>query len=966
MSSDRKQLITSIFHSAIEREGTERAAFLDGACANDAELRREVESLIRAHEDAGDLIDQPAYVSGAEVLNDVDGRAFEGRTIGPYKIISLLGAGGMGEVYRAHDSRLGREVALKVLPHPLSRGDDSLRRFQQEARAASALNHPNILSIFDTGTTDDGIPFVVSELLEGETLREKLAGGALPLRKAIDYALQTTRGLAAAHGKGIVHRDLKPENLFVTKDGRLKILDFGIAKLVQRQGLGHELHTEAPTMIIKTDPGMVIGTVGYMSPEQVRGQSVDTRSDIFSFGAILYELLSGRRAFQGDSQVERMNAILKEEPADLTADNNRITPAVERVVRRCLEKQAEERFQSASDLAFALESLSSATSGATAAASRAEAKPRVWSRAQIIWAAATLLLAIAALGFAALYFRRPATEVRPVRLMISSEKLIFTNIAVSPDGRLLAIAAQDDAGERQIYLRPLDSLEIRPLAGTEGGRNPFWSPDGRFVAFFTDDKLKKVEAAGGPVQIICDAGGNFGASWGRDGTILFVTRFGVGVSRVASSGGAVTEATKLNSSREEFAHLMPYFLPDGRNFLFKAYGKKSGIMAGSLDTGETKWLERRGALAGYSPTGHLLFAQGGTLFAQAYDPKSAQLSGEPVPVAEGVGSDHAMDAVFTSVSETGVLAYLTASAAMGKPLRTSQISVFDRAGKLVSTLGEPGSYFHINVSPDGSRLAFDRLRVDQQGSFMDVWTMELSRGVPMRLTFDPLTALDPVWSPDGTRIAYMSDREGLYHLYVRPAGGAGEPELLLKNDADKFLGDWATDGRHILYVQDDPQTGPDDVWALPLFGDRQPFPVFKTKFNEMQPSFSPDGRFVAYVSNESGRNEVYVQSFPTSGFKLKISTAGGTTPVWRRDGQEMFYVAPDGKLMAAEITPAVAAVKVGVPAPLFQTRLDGDDDSKEAFAVLSNGARFVIINPISEQTSAPINIVLNWEAHLKR
>ncbi len=439
------------------------------------------------------------------------------------------------------------------------------------------------------------------------------------------------------------------------------------------------------------------------------------------------------------------------------------------------------------------------------------------------------------------------------------------------------------------------------------------------------------------------------------------------MSRVAASGGAVTEATKLDSARGEYAHLAPYFLPDGRNFLFKVYGKNSGIMAGSLDTGETKWLERRGALAGYSPTGHLLFVQGGTLFAQAYDPKTAQLSGEPVPVAEGVGSDHVTDTVFASVSQSGVLAYMTASAAMGKLLRTSQISIFDRSGKLVTTLGEPGTHFHLDVSPDETRLAFDRLRVEQQGSFVDVWTMEPARGVPMRLTFDPLTALDPVWSPDGTRIAYTSDREGLYHLYVRPAGGAGEPELLLKTDADKFMGDWSADGRYILYVQDERQTGPDDVWALPLFGDRQPFPVFKTEFNEMQPSFSPDGRFVAYVSNESGPNEVYLQSFPATGFKLKLSPAGGISPVWRRDGRELFYLEPDGKLMATEIRASGgAALSTGVPKPLFDTLLDGRDDSKEPFAVLKNGARFVIITPVGQETASPINIVLNWDANLKR
>jgi serine/threonine protein kinase/Tol biopolymer transport system component len=965
--SERERNITSIFHSAIEREPYERGPYLDDVCAGDEALRHEVEQLIKSHASAGSFIDAPAYERGAELLEVDAPQRRAGQSIGPYKIISLLGAGGMGEVYRAHDARLGREVALKLLPDSLAGGTEGVRRFQQEARAASALNHPNILAIYDIGE-HDGSPYIVSELLEGETLREKFGGVPLATRKALDYALQTARGLATAHDKGIVHRDLKPENLFVTKDGRVKILDFGIAKLVQRNAAGGELHTEAPTLMVQTNPGMVVGTAGYMSPEQVRGQKVDTRSDIFSFGAILYEALSGRRAFHGESPFETMNAILKEDPTELSSTNSQISPALERVVRRCLEKQPAERFQSASDLAFALESLSVTTSGAsTAAALHDESRPKRWSRKHLAWAAATLLLAVAALTFAVLYFSGPQNEARPASLLIPSGKLTFYNLAISPHGNLIAIGTRDEVGKPQIYLRPLDSFEIRAIAGTEGGRNPFWSPDGRFIAFFTDDKLKKVEATGGPVQIICDAGGNFGASWGRDGTILFVSRIGTGVSRVPASGGVVTEATRLDASREEYAHLMPYFLPDGRNFLFRTYGKKSGIVAGSLDTGETKSLERPGNLAGYSLTGHLLFAQGGTLFAQAYDPKTAQLSGEPVPVAEGVGVDHAMTTVFASVSETGVLAYLTTSTAMGQLTRTSQISVFDRAGKLVSTLGEPSGHFHVNVSPDGTHLAFTRERVEQQGSFVDIWTMELARGVPMRLTFDPFAALDPVWSPDGTRIAYMSDREGLYHLYVRPAGGAGEPELLLKTDADKFMGDWSADGRYILYVQDEPQTGPDDVWALPLFGDRQPFPLLKTKFNETQPSFSPDVRFIAYVSNESGRNEVYVQSFPESGFKLKISTAGGINPVWRRDGRELFYLAPDGKLMATEIRASGgAALSTGVPTPLFDTRLNGRDASSRPFAVLSNGARFVIINPVGEETASPVKIVLNWDAKLKR
>ncbi len=470
--SERERNITSIFHSAMEREPHERASYLDGACGTDEVLRREIEALINSHESAGTFISSPTYEQGAALLEDRRGQQRAGQSIGPYKIISLLGAGGMGEVYRAHDSRLGRDVALKLLPDSFAGGTEGVRRFQQEARAASALNHPNILAIYDIGE-HDGSPYIVSELLEGETLREKFSSVPLATRKALDYALQTARGLAAAHDKGIVHRDLKPDNLFVTKDGRVKILDFGIAKLMQQSAAGGELETEAPTLMVHTNSGMVIGTAGYMSPEQVRGRSVDTRSDIFSFGAILYEALSGRRAFHGESHIETMNAILKEEPPELSTTNKQVAPEIARVVRRCLEKQPGERFQSASDLAFALESLSVAPSGATIAfESRDTNTSKRHRRARMVWIAAALLLAIGCATFAYLYFQQTVPEARAVRLLIPSGKLTFYNIAISPDGQLLAIDAQDDAGKRQIYLRPLDTLEIRPLAGTEGGTKP--------------------------------------------------------------------------------------------------------------------------------------------------------------------------------------------------------------------------------------------------------------------------------------------------------------------------------------------------------------------------------------------------------------------------------------------------------------------------------------------------------------
>jgi eukaryotic-like serine/threonine-protein kinase len=978
MNSDRKQQITSIFHSAIEREGTERRAFLDGACANDAELRNEVDQLIAAHAKAGSFIDQPEYASGAGLLNDGDGRAFEGRTIGPYKVVSLLGAGGMGEVYRAHDSRLGREVALKILPSSLAGGDESVRRFQQEARAASALNHPNILSIFDTGTTDDGMPFVVSELLEGETLREKLAGGALQLRKAIDYALQTARGLAAAHGKGIVHRDLKPENLFVTRDGRVKILDFGIAKLVQRQGLGHELHTEAPTMIVKTNPGMVIGTVGYMSPEQVRGESVDTRSDIFSFGAILYEMLSGRRAFQGDSHVETMNAILKEEPPDLTANNSKISPAVERVVRRCLEKQPEERFQSASDLAFAVESLSSfQSSGATATVETSEdAKPahRTKLRERLSWVVGAVFL-VATLAFAAVYFRRVESRAETMRFALPAppKTSYRDSLALSPDGRRLAFVATTTDGLTSLWVRALDSVSARQLPGTEGAAFPFWSPDSRFIGFFASNKLKKIDASGGPAQALAEASVDArGATWGTDGTILFTPNYAVPLSRVPASGGVTTPATELDTSRGQTSHRWPFFLPDGRHFLYFARANQKeaeGVYVGSLDSKEGKLLLNSSVRAAYAPAtpggagGYLLFMRDETLVAQPFDALTLKLSGEPAVVAEGVltypteGDATAYGAF--SASANGHLSYLS-----GNEL-TTQLGWFNRAGNPVGLVGASGIYTEPSLSPDGKRISLGR----SESHAEDIWLLDIARDTMTRFTFDPATDICAAWSPDGSQVAFASNRSGKHQLYQKSASGAGTDELLLQTDYNAFPDDWMMmkDGRQfILYETENPKTRY-DLYVLLLSGERKPFPFLQTEFNEAHAQFSPDGRWVAYVSDASGRAEVYVQSFPASGGKWQISTGGGDQPEWRSDGKELFYLSPDKKIMAVPIT-AGASFEAGAPAALFTThvKLTSLTNQRNNYVVAADGQRFLVNNLVEEGNTQPITLVLNWAAGLKQ
>lgn len=953
--AERAQQITRIFHSAIAREGAERRAFLDGACADDSELRREVEDLIKSHESAGSFIDSPAYEQGADLLSG--GRAAQkrpGQSIGPYKIISLVGAGGMGEVYRAHDSRLGREVALKLLPDSLASGTDGVRRFQQEARAASALNHPNILAIYDIGE-HEGSPYIVSELLEGETLREKLSGGPLAARKALDYALQTVRGLAAAHDKGIVHRDLKPENLFVTNDGRVKILDFGIAKLVPRNAMRGELHTEAPTMMVQTDAGMVIGTAGYMSPEQVRGQTVDTRSDIFSFGAILYEALSGRRAFHGASAVETMNAILKEEPAELSSTNSQISPSVERVVRRCLEKQPLERFQSASDLAFAIESLSGTqSSGATNAVespvTSAHGVRRTF-RTQLGWIVAGLFL-LAALTFAILYFRRGPDQLHSVRFAVGipdsadAYRDVETNsMAVSPDGSLLAFIAAAKP-QRRILVRPLDAMSSAPLPGTEGADSVFWSPDSRHIGFFADGKLKRIEADGKSLQVVCNLSAPMDAtaSWGLDGTIIFSEENSGGIYRVSAAGGAPSLVVEGKRSARRWVH----FLPDGRRFLFYKGDEgenNKGIYAGSLDSKEIS------QVASIAPTrvqyvkdGYLLYAREGSLVARAFDEKNLRFTGEPFVVVERMPYFDKSGWAEFSASEDGVLVHASEPPA-------GRLVWLDRGGREIGQAGEPGYIFSVRLSPDGQKAAVD---MDNAGnsSGADIWIQDLARNTRTRFVSGPTDDDGAVWSPDGRRLAYFSCCEDDSSFHIKELGDTGKGQLPVKDQSWAGPIDWSRDGRFILYWAGE------NPWVLAVASGEKPYQWMKSQPKEAR--FSPDGRWVAFVSNETGRLEVYVTRFDRPGEKWRVSTEGGFGPRWRGDGKELFYASLDWGMMSVQVKSG-EQFEVGQPAQIFRA-----DPLSTDYDVKADGQRFLFVASVPGTQFLPFAVVLNWNANLKR
>jgi eukaryotic-like serine/threonine-protein kinase len=892
-----------------------------------------------------------------------------GARLGPYEIVSAIGAGGMGEVYRARDPRLGRDVAIKVLPAAVAVDIDRLRRFEQEARAAAALNHPNILAVYDIGTDAD-TTFIVSELLEGETLRERMQAGPVAVRRAIELALQVAHGLTAAHNKGIVHRDLKPENVFVTRDHRVKILDFGLAKLTQDRGPA-EASAVATVLSSPTQPGVVLGTVGYMAPEQVRGQPVDQRTDLFAFGALLYELLSARRAFSRETAPEVMVAILNEDPPDLGVAAAAIPPALVRIVDRCLEKSPSARFQTAADLAFALESLPDASSASASIATPAGAQRtyKPW----LAWAVGALLVAtLAPLAYQHVRERRATPS--PVRFQIPPTVEFGGpgNFGLSPDGRHLAFVGRGPDGVMRLWIRSMDSLEVRALPGSEAGEStppPFWSPDGRFVAYDAGGKLKKLDVSGGPPQVLCDLPSvAVGGTWSRDGDIIVGNITG-GLLRVRETGGAASPVTTLDSSRKEEFHMLPSFLPDGRHFVYLRVAPRgpefSGTYVGTLDAKPDEQSKERllpygvgltYAAATDSGPGRLLFLREGTLMAQPFDERRLVLAGDPVPVVERVGSFR--DGGFFSTSDNDVLVYRIAAT-------DSQVAWFDRQGNVISRVSEPGGFRGVTLSPDGTRAVASRTD-PQDASKADLWMFDLSRGTgATRLTLGTAISELPVWSPDGKRISFTFGNSMLRQKLA--SGEGGEQELMrVDNAASIRPSGWSPDGRFLLYASTTSREGW-DLFVLPP-NDSKPVPFVRSGFVEEQAKFSPNGRWVAYVSNESGLSEVYARAFATdfssgsasTGGSVLVSRGGGTAPRWRADGRELFYLASNGKMMAVDVA-AGQQFDVGTPTELFQTppgAIVGD--------VSADGKRFLLVTPVGPSASAPFTVVMNWAAGLKK
>ena len=859
----------------------------------------------------------------------------------------------MGEVYRAYDEAMHREVAIKVLPTAFSADKDRLARFEQEAQTAGALNHPNILVIHHIETHEDA-PYIVSELLEGETLRERMGGVALPQRKAIDYALQTAQGLAAAHEKGVVHRDLKPENLFITKDGRVKILDFGLAKLVATEDGQSQ---EAPTRRVNTDPGMVMGTVGYMSPEQVRGRPADHRSDIFSFGAILYEMLSGRRAFRGESTADTISAILREDPPELSSTNRSVNPALERVVNHCLEKSPEERFNSARDLAFALEAVSgpATASGDTATLLAQLPTSKRKQRELIPWAVAGVLL-IACAALAALYFWPRPIDKRPISFAIEMPEKVSEILfpTISPDGRMIVFAGAAE-GKGALYLRSLDSINVQRLNGTDDASQPFWSPDGRYIAFFSESKLKKIDLAGGAPQTICPAVSAFGGTWNRDGIILFGQE-SKPLYRVAANGGEPAPVLPLDSARGETDQDFPVFLPDGKHFLYLSFkgnaGSASEVFVGSLQ-GDHKLLFKSDSNAIYV-SGYLLFSRGTTLTAQPFDATKLEVSGDPFNVMENVLYSSSNNYAHFSVSENGTLAF-----SQGTDLNR-QLVWLDRSGKQLSIVGPPGNYNDIVLSPDGTRAAMQK--IDNGNS--DIWIMDLNRGVPVRFTFSSSNDDNPTWSQDGSLLFYTSTADNKTTFFKKNSNGGGNEQQVyeIAGAADDGI-DVSLDGKNLLFELISEKTAA-DLWTVSLDGNGRANPLFASEFAEGQGRFSPDGHWVAYVSTESGRYEIYVQSFPLGGGKWQVSTGGGAQPHWRRDGKELYFIAPDRKLMAVDVKLG-STFEMGTPKALFQTQVSAFG-SPNRYDAAADGQRFLVNSSVQEQSRTPIVVTVNWAAGLKK
>jgi eukaryotic-like serine/threonine-protein kinase len=918
-----------------------------------------------------------------------------GQTISHYKILEKLGEGGMGVVYKARDMKLDRFVALKFLPPHLSASDVDRTRFIQEARAAAALNHPNVCSIIDiedfdsspasthigssgltetpVGTPAAGPMFIVMEFVNGQTLREKR--GSVNFKQAIDIGIQLADGLAAAHEKGIVHRDIKPENVMIRKDGIAQIMDFGLAKL---RGSVTRL----------TKEGSTVGTAAYMSPEQVQGQEIDHRSDLFSLGVLLYELFSGQLPFKGVHETALMYEIVNVDAPPMTSLKPEIDPSLDAIVLECLEKDPNERMQSAKQITvdlkrFKRESSKQRASRITAIRTAYKDStlpvPGRFTSHRLPWIVATLFL----LGMVVLWIsgmnRSPVKMQSFHSTILPLEKMTLApqwGLALSHDGSMLAYVAADSSGVLHLLLRAMNSPTTKEIPGTEYAYMPFWSPDDRFVAFYQSDKIRKVDVSGGPPTAICNAPFILGGSWNQDGVIVIASE-GAGISRVSAAGGNLAPVTRLDSSLHEQSHTFPCFLPDGKHILYFARAGSGGtgqedeaLYVTSIDGKEKKRLMPATSNVSFAG-GCLLYLRDKTLMARPFDPDKLEIKGEAIPLVDPVAYAARLHEGLFTASNSAIVSFQSSGG-------ESQLVWYESTGRSFGTIGERANYGFASLSPDGKKIAFDVY--DPQLSNRDIWLYDIARGIKTRFTFDPSSDEWPIWSPDGNRIIFRSDRRGHADLYQKETSGAATEEILFESGQQKYPTDWSSDGRFLAFVMIDSKMS-GDIWILPLDpkerdGSRNPFPFLQTEFFEGAAHFSPDMRWIAYRSMESGRAELYLRPFLSADGtiainqtrKWQISTngifgQGNLVCRWSRDGKRLYYISSHNKLMVADLKERGPTIDVDAGRELFDVISDGFIGLVD---VTADGKRFLIMKGAWGTSNAPLTLVTNWDQELKR
>jgi serine/threonine protein kinase/Tol biopolymer transport system component len=952
VTADRRRAITKIFHGAIARAASEREPYLVAACQADPSLRAEVDAMIAAHENGGWFGNSPVEAAADLELGF-------GTQLGAYCIESLIGAGGMGEVYRARDTRLDRIVAIKILPPQLRQSTELRARFEREARLVSQLAHPNICTLLDIGREGE-IDFLVMEYVEGESLAARLDHGRLPLNHALLIGVDIAAALAHAHRQGIVHRDLKPSNVMLTKTGA-KLLDFGIAKahaglstLASKSSL--PTHTppyrahDAPPL---TATGAIIGTLQYMAPEQVEGQGADARADIFALGAVIYEIVTGRKAFQGKTQASIIGSILRDDPPPVSSIQKLSPPALDFVVNKCLAKDPDDRWQSAHDVMSQLEWIARGSASQVTARSPSVWFTTIWRRETLAWMLVGMLTVLSAVAVGMYVNVAPLDKELDVRFEIPAPQATGYSLSISPDGRLVAYVARapDGGNNTLLWLRPLAATVARPLPGTDGASAPFWSPDSRSIAFGAGGTIKRVDIAAGSPRTVCPVPGAdyFGGTWSPDNTIVFSS--GLALLRVAAEGGQPTPITTLDPNRGETAHRYPAFLPDGRHFTYLILSTdpaNAGVYVGAPDFTDRRRVLDAISVSAYAEPGFLIYQSSGALMAQPFDATRLGVEGMPVRIAESVAvpfvtAVHRFAGLAAfAVSASGAIIYRNGE----EPNLSANLEWFDRTGKPLDKIGQPGVFWGLALSPDERRVALTRQDA-QQGR--DVWTVDLSTGVSTRMTFDAASEDDAAWTADGQALTFWSDRNGKYGIFETRLGSSAE-DVVYQSSTPIYLGDWSHDGKYLLAhtVQ--------SILALPKAVPKEHLRLIDSPASKDEPHFSPDARWVAYSSDESGMPEVYVASFPQFDKRRPVSLGGGGVPRWRADGRELFYMSPDGKLMSVPVD--LGSLEFGTPKMLFETPIQSPSLISAQYVVTKDGQRFLLAVPLG--TTAPITVVLDW------